>query len=154
MSGLWDLARHLPFFNVIIVPDLIGLQSLWVETRDLGGVIGLEIQKNLLLRRHWYLKRLMDYLLGIPLFLLSLPILILLAFWTMLVSPGNPFYCQVREGRGGRKFKVWKMRTMFPHAEKLLHEYLEKNADARHEWDQYFKLKDDPRILPVVGATA
>jgi len=146
------LARHLPFFNVIIVPDLIGLQSLWVETRDLGGVIGLEIQKNLLLRRHWYLKRLMDYLLGIPLFLLSLPILILLAFWTMLVSPGNPFYCQVREGRGGRKFKVWKMRTMFPHAEKLLQEYLETHPDARQEWEQFFKLKDDPRILPVVGA--
>ena len=146
-----DLARQLPFFNVIIVPDLIGLQSLWVETRDLGGVIGLEIQKNLLLRRHWYLKRMMDYVIGAPLFMLSIPVLTLLAFWTMLVSPGNPFYCQVREGRKGRRFKVWKMRTMFPHAEKLLHEYLEKNVSARREWDQFFKLKDDPRILPVVG---
>ncbi len=145
------LARHLPFFHVLIVPDLIGLQSLWVETRDLGGVIGLEIQKNLLLRRNWYLKRMMDYLLGVPLFVVSLPILMLTALWTMLVSPGNPFYCQVREGRGGRKFKVWKMRTMFPHADRLLHDYLEKNPAARHEWDQFFKLKDDPRILPMVG---
>ena len=146
-----DLARHLPFFYVLIVPDLIGLQSLWVEARDLGGVVGLEIQKNLLLRRNWYLKRLMDYVLGVPLFIVSLPILTLLALWTMLVNPGNPFYCQVREGRGGRKFKVWKMRTMHTHAEKLLHEYLEKNPDAKQEWDQFFKLKDDPRILPVVG---
>jgi len=145
------LARHLPFFHVLIVPDLIGLQSLWVETRDLGGVIGLEIQKNLLLRRPWYLKRMMDYLLGVPLFVVSLPILMLFALWTMLVSPGNPFYCQVREGRGGRRFKVWKMRTMYPHADKLLHEYLRKNPDAKQEWDQFFKLKDDPRILPVVG---
>jgi len=147
-----DLARHLPFFNVIIVPDLIGLQSLWVESRDLGGVIGLEIQKNLLLRRNWYLKRLMDYALGVPLFVASLPILTLLALWTMLVSPGTPFYCQVREGRGGRKFKVWKMRTMFPHADRLLQDYLEQNPDLRQEWNQFFKLKDDPRILPVVGA--
>jgi Undecaprenyl-phosphate galactose phosphotransferase WbaP len=145
------LARHLPFFNVIIVPDLIGLQSLWVETRDLGGVIGLEIQKNLLLRRHWYLKRLTDYVFGIPLFIMSIPVLTLFAAWTMLVSPGNPFYCQVREGRGGRKFKVWKMRTMFSNADSLLHEYLETHPDARHEWHQFFKLKDDPRILPGVG---
>jgi Undecaprenyl-phosphate galactose phosphotransferase WbaP len=146
-----DLARHLPFFNVIIVPDLIGLQSLWVETRDLGGVIGLEIQKNLLLRRNWYLKRMLDYMLGVPLFVVSVPILILFSFWTMLMSPGNPFYCQVREGRRGRKFKVWKMRTMFPHAEKLLHDYLENNPDAKQEWGQFFKLKNDPRILPVIG---
>lgn len=148
---LIDLVRHLPFFNVIIVPDLIGLQSLWVEARDLGGTIGLEIQKNLLVRRHWYIKRSMDYLLGIPLFIVSLPILMLFSLWTVLVSPGNPFYCQVREGRGGRKFKVWKMRTMYPHAEKMLHEYLETNSDAKHEWDLYFKLKNDPRILPVIG---
>jgi Undecaprenyl-phosphate galactose phosphotransferase WbaP len=146
-----DLARHLPFFHVLIVPDLIGLQSLWVETRDLGGVIGLEIQKNLLLHRNWYLKRTMDYLLGFPLFVLSLPILLLFAVWTMLVSPGNPFYCQVREGRGGRKFKVWKLRTMFLHADQLLHEYLDKNPQAKQEWNQFFKLKKDPRILPVVG---
>jgi Undecaprenyl-phosphate galactose phosphotransferase WbaP len=146
-----DLARHLPFFNVIIVPDLIGLQSLWVETRDLGGVIGLEIQKNLLLRRNWYMKRMLDYMLGVPLFVVSLPILIVFSLWTMLMSPGNPFYCQVREGRRGRKFKVWKMRTMFPHAEKLLQDYLEQNPSAQQEWNQFFKLKNDPRILPVVG---
>jgi Undecaprenyl-phosphate galactose phosphotransferase WbaP len=145
------LARHLPFFNVIIVPDLIGLQSLWVETRDLGGIIGLEIQKNLLLRRNWYLKRMLDYLLGVPLFVVSVPILMVFSLWTMLMSPGNPFYCQVREGRRGRKFKVWKLRTMFPHAEKLLQDYLEKNPSAKQEWNQFFKLKDDPRILPVVG---
>lgn len=146
-----ELVRRLPFFQVLLVPDLIGLQSLWVETRDLGGVIGLEIQKNLLLRRNWYVKRLMDYVLGVPLFVLSLPILMFFASWTMLVSPGNPFYCQVREGRGGRKFKVWKMRTMFPHADKLLQDHLDQNPAARQEWNQFFKLKHDPRILPFVG---
>jgi Undecaprenyl-phosphate galactose phosphotransferase WbaP len=146
-----DLVRHLPFFHVIIVPDLIGLQSLWVETRDLGGTIGLEIQKNLLLRRYRFLKWCMDYIIGIPLFLICVPILMLLALWIMLVSPGNPFYCQVREGQGGTKFKVWKLRTMFPHAEKLLQECLKKNAEARQEWEQFFKLKSDPRILPLVG---
>lgn len=148
---LVELVRQLPFFNVIMVPDLIGLQSLWVEARDFGGIIGLEIQKNLLLRRNVYLKRFMDYFLGLPLFIMSLPVLATFAVWIILVSPGNPFYCQVREGRYGRKFKVWKLRTMHKHAEKLLHEYLENNPDAKNEWSQFFKLRHDPRILPVVG---
>lgn len=148
---LVDLARKLPFYTLLIVPDLIGMQSLWVEARDLGGIIGLEIQKNLLLRRNWYLKRLMDYALGLPIFICCIPLFFLLAVWIMVISPGNPFYCQVREGRLGRKFKVWKMRTMYLNAEELLHEHLAHNAAAKNEWQQFFKLKDDPRILPLVG---
>lgn len=146
-----ELARNLPFFTVVIVPDLIGLQSLWVEARDMGGIIGLELQKNLLLRRNRFIKRLMDYALGIPLFILSFPIISIFTLWTMAVSPGNPFYCQVREGKGGRKFKVWKLRTMHLNAEKLLHDYLKSNPAAKQEWQQFFKLKSDPRILPGVG---
>lgn len=146
-----DLVTHLPFYNVIIVPDLIGIQSLWVEARDLGGIIGLEIQKNLLIRRNWYFKRFMDYALGIPLFIFCGPILILCACWIMAVNRGNPFYCQVREGRGGKKFKVWKLRTMYMNAEQLLHHYLDDNPQAKAEWQQFFKLKDDPRILPGIG---
>ena len=148
---LVDLTRKLPFFTLLIVPDLIGMQSLWVEARDLGGIVGLEIQKNLLLRRNWYLKRFMDYALGLPIFICCIPLFFLLAIWIMVINPGNPFYCQVREGRGGKKFKVWKLRTMYLDAEQLLHEYLIQNAAAKKEWQQFFKLKDDPRILPLVG---
>ncbi len=146
-----ELVHKLRFLHIIIIPDLIGLQSLWVEARDMGGMVGLEIQKNLLLRRSRYAKLFMDYFLGLPLFLLSIPILSLFATCVMLASPGNPFYCQVREGRGGRKFKVWKLRTMYLDAEKLLHEHLAANPKARHEWNRFFKLKDDPRILKGIG---
>lgn len=146
-----ELSRCLPFFNITIIPDLIGLQSLWVEARDLGGVIGLEIQKNLLLRRNIYLKQFMDYVLGVPLFLASIPIIAVLSLWIVIVSPGNPFYCQVREGKNGKKFKVWKLRTMYPHADTILHTYLDSNPDARTEWNSFFKLKNDPRILKYIG---
>jgi len=145
------LVNSLPFSHILIIPDLIGVQSLWVEARDLCGMVGLEIQKKLLLRRSMYLKLLMDYLLGVPLFVLSLPLLLFFGVWIYLVSRANPFYCQVREGRGGRRFKVWKLRTMYPNAERLLQQYLAGNAEARKEWHSYFKLKDDPRILKGVG---
>lgn len=146
-----ELSRNLPFFSVMVIPDLMGIQSLWVEARDLGGIIGLELQKNLLLRRNRYLKHFMDYLLGVPFFIMSIPLLAAACFWIVVKSPGNPFYCQIREGKGGRKFKVWKLRTMYLNAEKLLHEYLETEPTAKQEWQLYFKLKNDPRILPGIG---
>ncbi len=146
-----DLWRKLRFRHIIIIPNLIGLQSLWVEARDLGGLLGLEIQKNLLVRRNWKIKQIMDFSLGIPLFLLSVPVLTFFGVWIMLVSPGNPFFCQVREGRGGKRFKVWKLRTMYPNADRLLHEYLAENPSAREEWNAFFKLKNDPRILKGIG---
>jgi len=146
-----EIVRNLKFHHVIIIPDLIGLQSLWVEARDMGGIVGLEIRKNLLLRRNWFIKRSLDYILGVPLFLISIPMLAIFIVWVMVVSPGNPFFSHVREGRGGKKFKVWKLRSMYPKAEKILHEFIEANPDARHEWNNYFKLKNDPRILKGVG---
>jgi len=145
------LVNSLPFSHILIIPDLIGVQSLWVEARDLCGMVGLEIQKKLLLRRSTYLKLFMDYCLGIPLFILSLPVFAVFGIWIYLICRANPFYCQVREGRGGRRFRVWKLRTMYPNAEKLLQQHLAADPAAKREWNNYFKLKDDPRILKGVG---
>jgi Undecaprenyl-phosphate galactose phosphotransferase WbaP len=146
-----QLLETLPFPQVVLVPDLFGLQSLWVSSRDLGGVLALEAKKNLLLRRSWVLKRALDYALGVPLFLLSLPLIGLFALWVKAVSPGPAFYTQEREGYRGRTIRVWKLRTMYPDAEARLARYLEENLEAREEWERYFKLKRDPRVLPGVG---
>lgn len=146
-----ELWHKLSFRHILIIPNLIGLQSLWVEARDLGGLVGLEIQKNLLIPRNRFIKRFMDYFLGIPLFVLSVPTLAFFCVWIMIVSPGNPFYCQVREGHGGKKFKLWKLRTMYLDAEKHLHEHLAANPPAKEEWNKYFKLRNDPRILKGIG---
>lgn len=153
-AGREKLARflqELPFPHILLVPDLFGVQSLWVSSRDLAGVLALEVKKNLLLRRNRLLKRALDYLLGVPLFLLSLPLIGLLALWVKRVSPGPAFYTQEREGYGGRTIRVWKLRTMYPDAEARLARYLEENPAAREEWERFFKLKNDPRVLPGVG---
>ncbi|WPD20237.1 undecaprenyl-phosphate galactose phosphotransferase WbaP [Thermaerobacter composti] len=150
-TRLGRIVRDLQFPRVILVPDLLGLESLWVQAKDLGGVLGLEIRKNLLLVRNRIVKYVLDYSLAIPLFLASLPLIAAFALWIKWVSPGPVFFAQEREGIGGRPIRVWKLRTMYPDAEERLERYLDENPGARAEWERYFKLKDDPRILPGVG---
>ena len=58
----------------------------------------------------------------------------------------KPFYSQLRIGRSGRSFRLWKLRTMVDDAELRLTEYLASNPEAKAEWDSTQKLKNDPRI--------
>lgn len=148
---LGQLLEDLSFPRVIVIPDFSDLQSQWITPLDMGGTLGLELKRNLLLGRNWVIKRLLDYILVLPLFLFSLPIVGLLALWIKRVSPGPAFYTQEREGYDGRMLRVWKLRTMYPNAEEVLDRHLAENADAREEWRRFFKLKNDPRILPGVG---
>ncbi len=60
-------------------------------------------------------------------------------------------YIQEREGEAGRKIRVWKLRTMYPDADLMLARHLDASSEARQEWVRFFKLKQDPRILPGIG---
>jgi Undecaprenyl-phosphate galactose phosphotransferase WbaP len=151
LVGLTEmLSQH--FRHMILIPNLFGLASLWVTGRDLGGVLGLEVHQNLLVPVNWWIKRGIDLTMTLAVGICSLPILAVAALWIRIVSPGaSPFYCQGREGERRRKIRVWKLRTMYPHAEELLQKHLQENPAARREWETHLKLKNDPRILPVVG---
>lgn len=150
-ARLGRLLEELSFPRVIVIPDFSDLQSQWITPLDMGGTLGLELKRNLLLGRNWFLKRLLDYILVVPLFLFSLPIIGLMALWIKRVSPGSPFYTQEREGYDGCRIRIWKLRTMYANAEEVLERHLAENAEAREEWRRFFKLKRDPRILPGVG---
>jgi Undecaprenyl-phosphate galactose phosphotransferase WbaP len=145
------LLQELNFPRVIVIPDLAGAASLWVTARDLGGSLGFEIKKNLMLPRNHILKLLTDRLIALPLFLVSLPVMLLAALWIKLSSGGPAFYRQVREGFGGEQLAVWKLRTMYVDADRLLEEWLEAHPEDRVHWNSHFKLKRDPRVLPVIG---
>ena len=76
------------------------------------------------------------------------PVIALLAFLVML-GGGAPFYSQWRLGRGGKAFRMWKLRSMVPNADQMLEGYLATNPAARSEWDLTQKLRHDPRITKV-----
>ena len=137
------------FSDVIVVPDLAGFSSLWVEARDLNGVLGLQVHQRLLAIGPRTIKRAVDLFAVIAGSVAALPVAIAIAAAIKLTSPGPVFYRQVRLGSGGRSFTAWKFRSMVDHANAALQECLGRDAELRREWQQFQKLRDDPRITPV-----
>jgi len=78
----------------------------------------------------------------------ALPLLGLMAL-VIALDGHNPVYSQLRVGKNGRTFRIWKLRTMVHNADALLESYLAENPVARIEWDATQKLKQDPRITFV-----
>jgi lipopolysaccharide/colanic/teichoic acid biosynthesis glycosyltransferase len=96
-----------------------------------------------LYRRH--LKRSLDVLLVLAALPVVLPVVLLLAL--LVRRDGGPaFYTQPRIGRGGRTYRIWKLRTMVPDADARLASHLAADDAAQTEWDSTQKLKCDPRI--------
>ena len=62
---------------------------------------------------------------------------------------GPIFYTQLRIGKNGKQFKLYKFRSMCMNADEKLAEYLEKNEEAANEFKKYKKLKHDPRITKL-----
>lgn len=62
---------------------------------------------------------------------------------------GKPFYSQMRVGKSGKRFRMWKLRSMVLDADARMEDYLAAHPDARLEWDLTQKLKDDPRITRI-----
>lgn len=60
-------------------------------------------------------------------------------------SPGPIFFSQVRVGKNGRKFKIYKFRSMYMDAEERKAELLDRNEMN----GLMFKMENDPRIFPV-----
>jgi Undecaprenyl-phosphate galactose phosphotransferase WbaP len=139
------------FPTLLVFPFLMGLANLLIRPRPLGPFLALEIQNVRFSTPNRILKRALDLAVGIPVFVVALPILAAAAVAVKLVSPGPAFFSQTREGRGGKPIRIWKIRTMVPDAADRLQELLEDDTGARSEWATTVKLRNDPRIIPGVG---
>ena len=95
-----------------------------------------------------YVKRLFDVAAVLSASLVVGPLILLLAL-LVAADGSNPFYWNERVGRRGRNFRMLKLRTMVPDADKMLEDYLSRNAEARLEWNSMQKLKSDPRITRI-----
>lgn len=91
-------------------------------------------------------KRALDLLLVLITLPLWLPLNGIIALMIRITSPGAPvIFKQQRTGKGGRRFQMYKFRTMVPNAEELKSNYTHLNE---LQWPD-FKITNDPRITPI-----
>lgn len=98
-----------------------------------------------------FVKRLIDIIAGIVGVILLVPITIMVEIIRIIKkeNDGPLFYEQLRIGKNGKQFRMYKFRSMCMNADDRLKEYLEENEEARKEYKKYKKLKCDPRITKV-----
>ncbi len=93
-----------------------------------------------------FLKRIMDLALVLLSMPLWMPLLLVSGVLITVTSPGAPaFFTQLRTGKGGRRFRMYKFRSMVPNAEELKKTYMHLNE---LQWPD-FKITNDPRVTKV-----
>lgn len=91
-----------------------------------------------------FLKRTMDIAGGVVGCLITGLLYVVVAPCIYIKSPGPIFFSQVRVGKNGKKFKLYKFRSMYMDAEKRKKELMEQN---RVKGGMMFKIDNDPRII-------
>lgn len=139
----------LEFENMGIVVNLsintFGLKVHEKVVREISGYHVLTFSTRLFAKSQLQLKRFIDILGGIIGSLITIILLILVGLVIKLESPGPIFFSQIRVGKNGRRFKIYKFRSMYIDAEERKAELMDKN-----EMNGFmFKIKDDPRITKV-----
>ena len=97
------------------------------------------------------IKRIIDIIGGLvgTIALIPLTIIIYIARKILHEDDGPIFYEQLRIGKDGKVFRMYKYRSMVVGADEILKEYLSENEEARKEYKEYKKLKNDPRVTKV-----
>jgi exopolysaccharide biosynthesis polyprenyl glycosylphosphotransferase len=135
---LRSLAGWVP---ISVVPRFFELVSWRSQVEELHGLPVIDVAPPRLGMWASFGKRTFDVVVSaVGLFLLA-PVLAAIAIGVKLSSPGPVFFRQLRSGRGGRPFAIFKFRTMVDGAD-THREALWSSSDG----DGLFKMREDPRV--------
>ena len=114
---------------------------------DLLESKAVSLNKEKIKSRFMYhsIKRIFDFMAAICGVIILSPVMLVIAILIKVEDHGPVFYKQVRVGKNGKKFKMYKFRSMFVNADKMLSKLKEQN-DVE---GPMFEMKDDPRITKV-----
>ncbi|HCL08573.1 MAG TPA: sugar transferase [Blautia sp.] len=115
---------------------------------EIAGYMVLSSSINIVSSWQLLVKRLMDIAGGLVGCIFTGIIYIFIAPIMKVKSPGPVFFSQVRMGKNGKPFKIYKFRSMYMDAEERKKELMEKNNIKD---GLMFKMDDDPRIIKEIG---
>jgi exopolysaccharide biosynthesis polyprenyl glycosylphosphotransferase len=145
---LEETILELEKMGIIVHMKLDIFKNLNVKEKTIEEFAGHQVitfSSKMFDERQVALKRLMDILGGFVGCILTVVIMIFLTPAILIESPGPVFFSQTRIGKNGRKFKIYKFRSMYRDAEKRKAELMAQNEMK----GLMFKMTDDPRITKV-----
>jgi Undecaprenyl-phosphate galactose phosphotransferase WbaP len=137
--------------NTIVIPDIKGIALLNTNLLHLfyEEIFLMNITNNLKSPINKTIKRIFDLSLSFLLLPILLPFIGIIGILIKIETPGPAIYAHQRIGKNGKPFLCYKFRTMYKDSEEVLKEILQSNEDMRKEWEENWKLKDDPRITKI-----
>ena len=130
--------------------DVVGEEAILQET-TINNINMMKKEKTNKKVLYKFTKRIIDIIGSIIGILILIPttLIIYLARKVLKEDKGPLFYEQLRYGKNGKIFRLYKFRSMCIGADKKLKEYLENNDEAREEFEKTHKLQNDPRITKI-----
>lgn len=141
------LADQLVEMGVTVHVSLVNSHLLMVnrQLETYGDYIVLTSSMHIASLNMLFLKRLFDIIGSLVGLVFTGIAFIVFAPIIKIQSPGPVFYHSTRIGRGGRRFKFYKFRTMVVDAEAQKQDLMKNNEMQGN----MFKMKEDPRIIPI-----
>ncbi|MFQ6605416.1 MAG: sugar transferase [Fidelibacterota bacterium] len=140
--------------SIKVLPDLYEVITGLARTQQIAGLPMMDLDLNLHTIYVRFLKRLLDLAIGIPLFIVLLPVMGLIAILIRLDSPGPVLYRQERLGLHGKPFTINKFRSMRQDAESETGPVWAHENDHRitplGRWLRRFRLDEIPQIFNVL----
>ena len=117
---------------------------------ETATIMNTEERVHFGIRRKMYLvfKRIFDILVSSFCLVLLSPVFLIIMILIKLDSKGDVFYKHKRIGKNGEYIYLYKFRSMYVDSKEKLEELL-KDPKIKKEWEENFKLKNDPRITKV-----
>ncbi len=112
---LYALRHHTA--NIRYFPDFSGFALIRNKTTTIAGMPVLDLSCSALDGINWITKNIVDRLLGLFIFVMISPLLLLIALGIKLTSPGPILFKQYRHGIDGRRINIYKFRSMKLHTE-------------------------------------
>lgn len=139
----WRLERN--DIDLIVASSLVDVAGSRATVRPVDGLPMLHVEHPRLSGAGRLMKSIFDRVSATIGLLMLAPVFAIAALAIRVDSRGPVLFCQVRIGKAGRRFVMYKFRTMVANAESRKHEFADRNQGD----GVLFKVHDDPRVTRV-----
>ena len=137
------------FETTVVDEERISFDKTEVN-EPVNGIVVFKRSTKYIKYLNLFFKRIMDIIGSLVGITILIPLTVIVKIVNVLNKDYGPiFYSHERIGINGKHFKMYKFRSMCMDSQEKLEKILAEDEEARKEWEETMKLKDDPRITPI-----